>query len=319
MRIAITGGTGFVGSHLARRLIELGHEVVIVSRNLDDRALVLKPLQKLTIISSSVADPQALARAFAGCDAIAHCAGINRELGPQTFDAVHVAGTRNVVRAAETAGVKKILLVSFLRARPNCGSPYHESKWAAEEIVRSSGLDFTVLKPGVIYGKGDHLLDHMTRGLGTFPIFLAVGWSDIRMRPLAVEDLVRVMVASLIEGRLSCANVSVTGPEELTMAEGIRRIARVLGRRARLVPAPIVLHSLLAIAFEKLMEVPLASRAQIRILAEGLVEALPPCAGLPKDLEPTVRFSEEQITRGLPAERRFALRDLRLCAPRIAR
>jgi len=71
--------------------------------------------------------------------------------------------------------VKRILLMSFLRARPNCNSPYHESKWAAEEIVRQSGLDYTIFKAGIVYGRGDHMLDHLSHALHTLPFFATVG------------------------------------------------------------------------------------------------------------------------------------------------
>src|ERR1051325_6709782 len=111
-------------------------------------------------VVSSLSGVKVLTEAFAGCDAVAHCAGINREIGAQTFHRVHVDGTRNVVKAAREAHVKKILLMSFLRARPNCESPYHDSKWAAEEIVRDSGLDYTIIRAGMVYGQGDHMLDH---------------------------------------------------------------------------------------------------------------------------------------------------------------
>src|SRR5262249_36169736 len=146
MRIAISGGTGFVGSHLARDVARRGHEVVLLSRR----------------TGVDLADGDALAQHLAGCDAVAHCAGINREIGNQTYQRVHIAGTRAVVDAARRARVPKIVLMSFLRARPGCGSPYHESKWAAEEIVRGSGLDFTVVKAGMTYGRGDHMLDHLS-------------------------------------------------------------------------------------------------------------------------------------------------------------
>src|SRR5215211_1213396 len=119
MRVAITGATGFVGSHLADRLSSEGHESVRVTARLDD--------------------VEGLQEGFNGCQAVAHCAGINRELGKQTYERVHVEGTRNVIEAARRAGVEKIVLMSFLRARPDCASAYHESKWAAEEIVRESG------------------------------------------------------------------------------------------------------------------------------------------------------------------------------------
>src|ERR1700730_15629178 len=103
----------------------------------------------MKFVTSDLCDPTVLSEAFAGCDGVAHCAGINREIDSQTYDRVHVEATKNVVAAAQAAGVKKIVLMSFLRARPNCGSPYHESKWAAEEIVRESGLDYTIIQAGV--------------------------------------------------------------------------------------------------------------------------------------------------------------------------
>ena len=132
MRIAITGGTGFVGGHLARRLAAEGHQVVIISRGADRRDQTIRHLPNATFCPVGTGDEDRLADAFAGCDAVAHCAGINREISAQTYERVHVRGTQSVVNAARRAGVKKIVLVSFLRARPGCGSGYHESKFAAE-------------------------------------------------------------------------------------------------------------------------------------------------------------------------------------------
>ena len=94
-------------------------------------------------------------------------------------------------------GVGKIALISFLRARPDCGSGYHESKWAAEEIVRGSGLDYTMFKCGVIYGSGDHMLNHLSHGFHTFPLFAFVGFTDKPIRPMAVADIARLVKASL--------------------------------------------------------------------------------------------------------------------------
>ena len=313
MRIAITGGTGFVGGHLARHLVANGHEVVLIARGNDRRDESIFSLPNAKFFSADLGSADELARAFSACGGVAHCAGINREIGKQTYAQVHGEGTRRLVEAAGRAGVGKIALLSFLRARPNCSSAYHESKWAAEEIVRSSGLDYTVIKPGVIYGRGDHMLDHISHALYSFPVFALIGRKDTVMRPLAIEDLVRILEASLIESRLSRQTVAVTGPEEITGGEAVRRIARVLGKRPLIIPMPLPFHSGLAWTAERLMKIPLLSLAQLRILSEGIVEALPVCDSLPADLLPKRGFTSEQIRRGLPKPGGFGSKDLRWC------
>src|SRR5262249_55010794 len=143
MKIAITGGTGFVGRNIARILISEGHRVVLIARGVDKTDPKILQLPRSCLAPIGLDSTSELAKAFAGCQTVVHCAGINRELGRQTFQRVHIDGTRNVVAAARQASSQKIILISFLRARPACGSAYHESKWAAEEIVRESGMDYT--------------------------------------------------------------------------------------------------------------------------------------------------------------------------------
>ena len=295
MKVAITGATGFVGSHLTTRLTGEGHEVVHAARR-------------------DLNDVEQLTAAFAGCKVVAHCAGVNREIGDQTFARVHVEITRNVVAAAKNAGVEKIALMSFLRARPNCGSPYHESKWEAEEIVRNSGLDYTVIKAGVVYGLGDHMLDHLSHALHTFPVFGLVGLKEKSIRPLAIEDLVHVMRAALVDRRMKQQTIALLGPEEIYLSEAVRRVAEVLDKRPLMLPLPVVCHELMAHVFERFMKVPLTSLAQIRILSEGVVEPGSPVVPLPYDLVPTRRFTAEQIRSGLPQPGPFCVGDLRWCS-----
>ena len=295
MKVAITGATGFVGSHLVTRLTSEGHEVVCTARR-------------------GLNDVDQLTAAFAGCKAVAHCAGINREIGDQTYGHVHVEGTRNTVEAAKNAGVEKIVLMSFLRARPNCGSPYHESKWEAEEIVRDSGLDYTVIKAGIVYGRGDHMLDHLSHALHTFPAFALVGLKEKSIRPLAIEDLMHVMRAAVVDRRMKRQTIALVGPEEIYLSEAVRRVAEVVGKRPLMFPFPVVCHQVMAYVFERFMKVPLTSRAQIRILSEGVVEPGSPVVPVPYDLVPTRRFTVEQIRNGLPQARPFCVGDLRWCS-----
>ena len=300
MRIAITGGTGFVGSHLAVRLTAGGHETVLVSRRTG-----------LGLDSTGAAD---LAAAFRECDAVVHCAGINRELGDQTYDAVHVRGTTTVVTAAKAAGVPRIVMLSFLRARPDGPTTYHRSKWAAEEIVRASGITYTILKAGVIHGRGDHMLDHLSHAFHTFPVFGLVGLRDRPVRPVAVDDVTRILAAAALgDPRLVDSTIAALGPEEMPLGEAVRRVARATGRRPLFVRLPIVAHLVIARLAELTMNVPLIATAQVHILAEGVVEPLPFAADPPGDLAPTTPFDLAAIRRGLPEPGGFGRADLR-CA-----
>ncbi len=313
MKIAITGGTGFVGRNIARTLASEGHEVVVLARGHDQTDPSLRQLNGARFVQIGLDDTDELARAFAGCDAIAHCAGINREVGGHTYQRVHIDGTRHVAEAARKAGVKKIALISFLRARPNCGSGYHESKWAAEEIVRGSGLDYTIFKCGVIYGKGDHMLDHLSHAFHTFPVFAFVGFKDKPIRPNAVADVARIVKASLVEGALSKQTVTILGPEELTLRDAVRRVARVVQKRPLFFRMPVWFHYILGWVVERVMRTPLVSTAQVRMLSEGLAEPNPPCPAPPPELAPRIPFSEENIRNGLPAPGPFRLANLQCC------
>lgn len=311
MKIAITGGTGFVGRNVARALVRDGHEVVLIARGCDKTDLSLHQLPHSRHLEIGLDNADKLAEAFKGAKVIVHCAGINREWGGQTYQRVHIDGTRNVVTAARHADAEKIILISFLRARPDCRSGYHESKWAAEEIVRGSGLDYTVLKCGVIYGKGDHMLDHLSHAFHTFPIFAFVGFRDKPIRPNAVEDVARIIKAAAVDSALSRRTVAVVGPEELTLRQAVRRVAGVAGRRPLMFPLPVWFHYILGWMVERIMTVPLVSTAQVKMLFEGLAQPAPPYDFVPVDLAPRIFFSEGQIREGLPPPGPFRLRDLR--------
>ncbi len=313
MKIAITGGTGFVGRNIARTLAAKGHAVVLIARGRDTTDHTIRNLPGASFFPITLDDPAKLARAFSGCDAIAHCAGINREIDGQTYERVHVNGTSNVIEAARRASVKKISLISFLRARPNCGSGYHESKFAAEELIRNSGLDYTILKCGVIYGSGDHMLDHLSHAFYTFPIFAFVGFQDQPVRPVAVEEVAHIVVAALVNGALAKQTVAMLGPEELGLRQAVRRVAQVLHKKPLMFPLPLWFHYLNGWLVERVMRTPLVSTAQVRMLAEGLVEPAGPCTELPPELAPKIHFTEDQIRKGLPAPGAFGWRDLRCC------
>lgn len=300
MKIAITGGTGFIGRHLARDLIARGHEVIIIARGLYSRNT--QPIEGATFLALDANDTDKLTEAFRGCDAVAHCAGTSVEDGKQTFQRLHVEGTRSAVKAAERASVQKFVLVSYLSVRPNVNSAYHTTKWQGEEIVRMSKLNFTILKAGLVYGPGDHLLNNLSNLFHKMPVFAQVGLKEKTVRLVAVEDLVGIIRLCLLdENRFARQTVAVTGPEEFPFSQAARRIARAMGKPFLIVlPFPVFFHRILAFFSERVMPKPLITKSQVQMLADGISQAPPESVPLPDELKPKTVFSEEQIRKGLP-------------------
>lgn len=327
--VAITGGTGFVGSHLTDRLAARGHDVVVVSRSASpetrgdgsdaERSIGGGPNDGGTAGSvryraASVVDVDGLEAAFEGVDVVVHLAGIDLERGAQTFQAVHTEGTRNVARAAERDDVETVVFSSYLRARPDCGSAYHETKWAAEEILRDADVEHTICKVGITYGSGDHMLTHLSRALATVPVFATMGRRERFICPLAVEDLVDVFEAAVTTDRLAGATVPVTGAEAVSLRTAVRRVGAVIGHRPVIVPFPVLGQQALAHVQALLMTTPVVAPTQIQMLAEGACEAAPRsvCDPLPEDLTPTRGFSESEVAGHVGEPRPYGIGDLRL-------
>lgn len=299
MKIAITGGTGFIGRHLARDLTSRGYEVIVIARGQYKRNM--QPIEGASLMTLDINDTDNLTKAFEGCDAVVHCAGTSVEGAKQTFHRLHVEGTRSAVTAAEDARVKKFILVSYLNVRPNVKSKYHITKWQGEEIVRTSKLNFTILKAGLVYGPGDHLLNNLSNLFRRMPVFAAVGLREKTVRLVAVEDLVQVIRASLDEDRFSRQTVAVLGPEEFPFSQAARRIAKAMGKGSLIVlPFPVFFHRILAFVSEQFMPRPLITKSQVQMLADGISHPTLESVPLPDDLKPKTFFTEEQIRRGLP-------------------
>jgi uncharacterized protein YbjT (DUF2867 family) len=169
----------------------------------------------------------------------------------------------------------------------------------------------------MMFGRGDHMLDHLSHALCTFPFFVGIG--PRRVRPLAVGDAVNVLVAALVDGRLPGHTVGLVGPTELGFDDAARLVARVIGKRRPFIRAPIAFHYLMARLAERAMKVPLISLAQVRMLEEEVVEPLraPDC--LPDDLTPATPFNDASIRAELPNAGPFRLDDLRWFSERQPR
>lgn len=243
--IAVAGATGFVGRHVVREMLRRGWRARALARDIDRASKALHTAdhpEAIDIVTGDTMDRAALARLCAGTDAIVNCVGIIREApGGQTFHRVHVRTTRNLIDACSSAGVRRFIQISALGVRDEAPTEYQRSKFEAEMLLRSSGLDWTILRPSMILGEGSEFV-HMARGWVTGkamphvfvpyfrrhvsgpPIPGLAKLVDARLQPVAVEDVALAVCESIERAGAIGEVYHLTGPETLTMPEVLQRI-----------------------------------------------------------------------------------------------
>ena len=244
VRVLVTGGSGFVGKAIVRQLRSSGFEVRVLSRSRDVGQSGVVSLR------ASLFDSEALVRAMAGCDAVIHLVGIISEVGSQTFERVHVEGTRCVLAAARVAGVRRYVHMSAMGARIGAPSRYHQTKVSAEELVRNSGLDWTILRPSLIYGPGDGVVSLFDRMSRWSPIVPVIGSGEGLLQPVDVADVARVFVSALSKTGTRGRTFEVGGPSTVAFSLLLRGILSRLHRRRWIVHLPLPLARLQAAVFE---------------------------------------------------------------------
>jgi uncharacterized protein YbjT (DUF2867 family) len=277
MRIFLTGATGFVGSHMLRRLLDEGHSVRALVRDPERAAKSIRPnLQgtastgEVEFLPGDVVSGSGLDSAIAGCNALIHLVGIIAEKGANTFAAVHHIGTRNVVEAAQRAGVQRFVHMSALGVRAEAGSAYQVTKWKGEEEIRCSGIPFCILRPSIIFGPGDGFVTHMMEVMRMAPLFRPVpGSGSPKLRPIFVGDVTFCFARALGADAAANHTVELGGANELTLNDVLREIARCAGVRKPAVHIPMPLMFLGAAIVEKLTTNPPVTLDQLRMLREG--------------------------------------------------
>lgn len=228
MKIFIAGATGFVGGHLTEALLLQGHELVILAhgRKAADRIGV-------SLVEGDVSKPESYLAAVKGCDAVINLVGIIREFPAKniTFERLHVEATANLVSVAQRAGVLRYLQMSALGARLDAVSGYHQTKWRAEELVRGSGLAWTIFRPSLIFGPGDAFVNMLAGQLKLAPIMPVIGSGQYRLQPVHADDVARCFARSLEMPETAGHSYDLCGDDRFSYCELLDNIAHAMGKK----------------------------------------------------------------------------------------
>src|SRR5215218_4794458 len=268
MQILVTGGSGVVGAGTVTELIARGHTVRLLARHASDDAR--QWTTGVTPVVGDVTDPTSIRGAADGCDAVLHVAGIVEESPPNvTFKRVNVEGTANICIEAERAGVRRFVFVSSLGA-PEGASDYHRSKRDAEAIVERFKGNWTICRPGNVYGPGDGQISVMLRLVrGVSPIVPKIGSGDQTFQPIWWEDLAKALAIVLERDDLAGEALDLAGAEVTCQNDLHARMSRITGRDVQSVPVPETLATLGAKAVSMVgWKIPF-NDAELQMLREG--------------------------------------------------
>ncbi len=267
--ILVTGGTGFVGSHLIKKMRQEGLSVRAVVRS-PAKAIGLRDLG-VEVVPGDVSDKASLERAVQGIERVVHLVGIIQEAPGATFQSVHVDGTRNLAEAARKAGVRHFLFQSALGTRANAKSQYHRTKWEAEELVRGSGIPSTVLRPSLIYGPGDQFTIRLSDMIRLSPILPIIGSGSSKVQPLFINDAVACIVKAVTSDAYLNELYELGGPEQLSYEEVTRAIAAALGVSRPALHLPLLFMRSMARVMETVLPKPPVTTDQLIMLQEDTV------------------------------------------------
>jgi len=270
MKIFVSGGTGFVGEHLCRELAARGHDLRLLchSRTADGEG-------KVEYFNGDVASAADCIEGAAGCDAVINLVGIIREFPTRgiTFEKLHIEATRNMLAAARENGISRYLQMSALGSRPGAVSGYHKSKYAAEELVVASALDYTIFRPSLIFGPKDAFVNMLAGFISSYSLVPVIGDGKYRLQPISADDVAKCFALALEKPETAGKAYNLCGRDRLTYLELIDQIARVMGKifviKAK---NPLFLMKLVTPLLESLPFYPVTSDQITMLLEESICD-----------------------------------------------
>jgi len=293
--ILVTGGGGYIGSHVVRRLADSGEQVRAMVRD-RHRATSEGRIKGLSIeiVEGDVSVPESLPPAFDGIQAAIHTVAIAIEKGGRTYEQINYQGTVNVVDAAQTAGVQRFINLSQLGANSTLPYRFLASKGRAQEYVAASDLEWTAFRPSVVWGPEDEFANTFARLIPFSPlIFPIVGDESSKFELVWVEDVTSSIHKALSDADTFGKEFELGGPEILTLEEIERRTLAAVGAKRVMLRFPMPLLRLIVTLMEALLPAPPVTRSLLELLSVSNVTT---DNALPKFVPDPRPFTSENVS-----------------------
>ncbi|MBT8421221.1 MAG: NAD(P)H-binding protein [Gammaproteobacteria bacterium] len=278
MKIAIFGGTGFLGSYLVDALIAHGHSPILMARPAPGRQFSESPHYRM--VSGDLSDKDTIHQVISEANAVIYNIGILREFPRHgiTFQSLQYEKARDIMDIAAALGVRRFLLTSANGVKPD-GTRYQRTKYLAEQHLQTGKLDGTIFRPSVIFGDprgrmefATQLLDEIIRSPAPAPLFhqglLPIRAGAFRLSPIHVKDVAEIYVKALTDPAAIGKIQSLCGPDPLAWRTIIKTIGQAVGRNKKTLPVPVFPMKLAAGVLERFPSFPL-TRDQLTMLLEG--------------------------------------------------
>ncbi len=243
--ILITGATGYIGRHLVARLVAQGEHPRCLVRDTKKAGDIL-PAAGVELVQGETTDPASLVAAVRGVNTIVHAAFLtaDRKQSPGNhYETTNVQGTANLIKAAQEGGVKRIIEISGLGTKPDKPGSYMQGRYLAEKMLKESGLDWTIIQPSVLFGKGAPFIKGLTDLIRTTPVVPLIGGGKTMFQPIYVEDVVTVIVKVLEDpARTAGKTYTIGGPQYYSFTQIIDALLHAMhkSRIKAYAPTPLV-------------------------------------------------------------------------------
>lgn len=289
--IVITGATGFVGEEVVKQARAAGYPVRAIVRD-PQQAQWLAKRYGVELFHGNVLYAPSIDGAMQGAKCVIHLVGIIHERKENTFERTHTRATQHVVDAAKKSGVKRLVHMSALGTREDARSRYHQTKWAAEEYVRKSGLAWTIFRPSFIYGTNDRAINTLAQLVRRLPFVPVLGDGNTKIQPISVENVAKAFVAAVHNDESVGKAYDLCGLDAFTWNELYDKLQGILGTRKRKLHLPLPIARAQAALFEKILANPPFTRDQLLMLQEDNV-------GDPKPAERDFFLRQENFEEGV--------------------